>query len=272
MDSDLNLRSDLSQRLWMCCLSDSNISTSCLPPAHSDLSDTSICITKWDATFPKMFPDEISDRVAHITWQLSFSTDRTWVFLPICFREMLTHLAFHLCLQHPGDQALVLLDHGLQPGVLVLPLVARPIPEIQSIESWTSICKKYHFTWKGFPWLRQATSLCRPSPCSWWGRGSCRAPAWTPRSCTPSSPSPAITTHHSLGNTNNLTSSTHSPDAIISSMNFCGHLLYGHLDVVHPLDHLADPRVVYILDERVVLAPERHLGNWKKKTIKDWKT
>ena len=72
MDSDLNLRSDLSERLWMCCLSDSNISTSCLPPAHSDLSDTSICITKWDATFPKMFPDEISDRVAHITWQLSF--------------------------------------------------------------------------------------------------------------------------------------------------------------------------------------------------------
>ena len=71
----------------MCCLSDSNISTSCLPPAHSDLSDTSICITKWDATFPKMFPDEISDRVAHITWQLSFSTDRTWVFLPICFRK-----------------------------------------------------------------------------------------------------------------------------------------------------------------------------------------
>ena len=34
--------------------------------------------------------------------------------------------------------------------------------------------------------------------------------------------------------------------------------------MVHPLDHLADPRVVHILDERVVLAPERHPGNWGK--------
>ena len=40
------------------------------------------------------------------------------------------------------------------------------------------------------------------------------------------------------------------------------HLLNGHLNVVHPLDHLADPGVVHILDERVVLAPERHVGNW----------
>ena len=65
----------------------------------------------------------------------------------------------------------------------------------------------------------------------------------------------------------NLISSVDSPIAVITSMNFSNrhwdHLLYGHLDVVHPLDHLADPGVVYILDERVVLAPERHAGNWK---------
>ena len=31
------------------------------------------------------------------------------------------------------------------------------------------------------------------------------------------------------------------------------HLGYGHLDVIHPLGHLADPGVVHILDEGVVL-------------------
>ena len=66
----------------LCCsLSESNISIAYVPAGYSDLSDTSICITKWDATFPKMFPDENSDHVApHITWHLSISTDQTWVF------------------------------------------------------------------------------------------------------------------------------------------------------------------------------------------------
>ncbi len=36
------------------------------------------------------------------------------------------------------------------------------------------------------------------------------------------------------------------------------YLSYGHLDVVHPLGHLGDPGVVHILDEGVVLRPERH--------------
>ena len=49
---------------------------------------------------------------------------------------MLTHLAFHLGLEHPGDQTLVLLDHGLEPGVLVLPLVTSAIPEIQSNQNF----------------------------------------------------------------------------------------------------------------------------------------
>lgn len=35
-------------------------------------------------------------------------------------------------------------------------------------------------------------------------------------------------------------------------------LLDGHLDVVHPLHHLGVPGVVHLLDEPVVLLPERH--------------
>jgi hypothetical protein len=33
----------------------------------------------------------------------------------------------------------------------------------------------------------------------------------------------------------------------------------GLLDVLHPLDHLGLPHQVHVLDERVVLLPERHL-------------
>ena len=36
------------------------------------------------------------------------------------------------------------------------------------------------------------------------------------------------------------------------------HLLYGHLHVVHPLDHLGVAGVIHLLDEGVVLLPERH--------------
>ena len=38
------------------------------------------------------------------------------------------------------------------------------------------------------------------------------------------------------------------------------HLLDGHLHVVHPLHHLGVAGVVHLLDEGVVLLPERHLG------------
>ena len=38
------------------------------------------------------------------------------------------------------------------------------------------------------------------------------------------------------------------------------HLLNGHLHVVHPLDHLCVASVVDLLDEGVVLLPERHPG------------
>ena len=37
------------------------------------------------------------------------------------------------------------------------------------------------------------------------------------------------------------------------------HLGYGHLHVVHPLDHLCIPGVIHLPDEGVVLLPERHL-------------
>ena len=38
------------------------------------------------------------------------------------------------------------------------------------------------------------------------------------------------------------------------------HLLDRHLNVVHPLDHLGVASVIDLLDEGVVLLPERHLG------------
>ena len=40
------------------------------------------------------------------------------------------------------------------------------------------------------------------------------------------------------------------------------HLRDGHLHVVHPLDHLADPRVVHVLYKGVVLGPKRHLTDF----------
>ena len=38
------------------------------------------------------------------------------------------------------------------------------------------------------------------------------------------------------------------------------YLAYCHLQVIHPLHHLADPGLVHILDKRVVLLPESHGG------------
>ena len=40
----------------------------------------------------------------------------------ICDKKV-AHLALDLSLHDPGNEALVLLDDGLQPGVLILPLV-----------------------------------------------------------------------------------------------------------------------------------------------------
>ena len=36
--------------------------------------------------------------------------------------------------------------------------------------------------------------------------------------------------------------------------------LYGHLNIVHPLHHLAVSGVVHLPNKGVVLLPERHLG------------
>ena len=38
------------------------------------------------------------------------------------------------------------------------------------------------------------------------------------------------------------------------------HFRDGHLHIVHPLDHLGIASVVDLLDEGVILLPERHLG------------
>ena len=43
----------------------------------------------------------------------------------------------------------------------------------------------------------------------------------------------------------------------------------GLLDVLHPLHHLGLTHDVHILDERIVLLPERHLEAW---TSRPWKT
>ena len=70
---------------------------------------------------------------------------------------MFAHLAFHLSLQHPGNQTLVLFDHGLEARVLVLPLVTGAVPENwlngnfheESIENcfWYNIIKMQLKTW-----------------------------------------------------------------------------------------------------------------------------
>ena len=58
-------------------------------------------------------------------------------------------------------------------------------------------------------------------------------------------------------------------EIILFSLELCGgidlggtDLLDGHLDVVHPLDHLGIPGVVHLPDKGVVLLPERHLGRF----------
>ena len=56
-------------------------------------------------------------------------------------------------------------------------------------------------------------------------------------------------------------------EVVLFSFEFCrcvdlggADLLYRHLHIVHPLDHLAVPGVVHLPDEGVVLLPEGHLG------------
>ena len=225
-----------------------------------------------------MFPHENSDHVAHITWHLSISTDQTWVFLPRInlFLGSVDSPRFSLVSPAPW---------GSSPGASRSrpPAWCTHPSSRHRHDPWNSRKLRLRLSAANFVlWPKKGfLDFIQPLLCVGLLHVLDKGEEVVPLSLELGA-RVHLRCHHlqifvrlclMKMSMINWQSSIFYRLAVITSMNFSNHhwdhLLYGHLDVVHPLNHLADPSVVYILDERVVLAPERHAGNWNKnKTIR----